>query len=99
MTARLADGLAWEAIPYIKQSGRCQVLDFFEGLKSKSFKDHLELTEIVIPRLEETGPMMVGPPHWEGVGDGLYEIRCKMSPPARLLLLGGRQEDRDVFRV
>ena len=87
----------WEAIPYIKPSGRSQVLDFFAELLAEHFKDHLELIEVVIPRLEEDGPHRVGPPVWEGLSDGLFEMRvhrvriyCSVETGQKIVMYLGR---------
>lgn len=89
----------WQAVPYIKASGRSQVLDFFEDLQANRFSDHQELLVIAIPRLEESGPMVVGPPLWVGVGGGLFEIRrgrmrvyCSLEPGQKIVMYIGREK-------
>jgi hypothetical protein len=44
-----------------------------ERLKADNLKSWLHFEEIRRQMLER-GPFAVGPPYWEGLGDGLYEI-------------------------
>ena len=68
-------GGGWRLVPYILPSGRCPVFDeFFDQLRRTNLKRFVEYRDIWKPEFEKHGPL-VGPPHWEPLRGGLFEIR------------------------
>lgn len=86
----------WLLLPYVAPSGRSQVLDFLDGLRESDFDRFAYFHEVLKPQFESTGPFEVGPPHWEGLGRGLFEIRwarcriyCSVEPPKLVVMYLG----------
>ena len=86
----------WRLVPYIAPSGHSAVMDFLGELHRTEPKSFIKFHEIVVPRLEERGPFHVGPPMWEGLGDGLWEIRwgrcriyCSIEHVRRVFMYDG----------
>jgi hypothetical protein len=63
----------WRTLPYISASGASEVLDYLEELKASDLKSWLHFKNIC-EQIVARGPFAVGPPYWEGLGDGLFEI-------------------------
>ena len=90
-------GGGWRLVPYISASGRCPVREFLRDLKRSNPRAAADFYELWRPRFEKHGPFVVGPPHWEGLGDELYEIRwcgkcriyCSVEPIRRVLMYMG----------
>ncbi len=68
-------GGGWRLVPYVTATGRCQVLDFLEALRSQAFAKYVHFQEVLRPEFETRGPFNVGPPSWENLGDGWHDIR------------------------
>ena len=85
----------WRLIPYVAPSGHSPVLTFLDELHRVRPKWYLDFHERVKPTLAKRGPF-VGPPMWEGLGGGLYEIRwvrcriyCSTESERRIVLYEG----------
>ena len=82
----------WRTVPYIASGGRSDVLDYLEDLKTKDFSQWQHFQNIKDEMLNR-GPFDVGPPHWVGVGGGLFELRwrknriyCSIEPTQRIVM-------------
>lgn len=64
----------WRTVPYIAPDGRSDVLDYLNDLRSRDVRAWQRI-ENIREQFIARGPFVVGPPYWEGVGGGLYEIR------------------------
>lgn len=98
-------GSGWKLLPYIAETGKSEVIDFLDELRSSRFKMFVHFDHVVKPLLEEKGPFAVGPPHWEGVGGSLYEIRsgkvriyCAVKHPKVVLMYRGVVKFWPLFR-
>jgi len=102
---------SWRLVPYIAPSGRSQVLDFLDSLRLKDFPRFVQVREVLMPEIENRGPFLIGPPIWEGLGAGFYEIRsarvrlyCSVMDPRLVMMYRGvvkrwprfREEDRRI---
>lgn len=95
----------WRFVPYIKGSGRSQVLEYLEALRESDYRAYVALEEVVIPLLEAQGPFKTGPPYWKGLGDGWYEVRsgrerlyCCIEGNRIVVMLVGRTKRWREFR-
>ena len=68
-------GGGWLLVPYITAKGRCPVRVFLEELKRQALAKYVQFQEVLRAELETRGPFEVGPPYWEGLGAGFYDIR------------------------
>lgn len=89
-------GGGWKLVPYIEENGRSQVLDFLEDVRAHDLEAYALFYESIKPEFEKRGPFEVGPPYWEGLKGGLWEISwgrrriyCCLQPQKRVLMLLG----------
>jgi len=68
-------GGGWLFVPYIAESGKSEVQDWLTQLREDRFTDFVFFQETLRPLFVTEGPFKVGPPYWEGLGEGLYEVR------------------------
>lgn len=68
-------------------------MEYIRALANDDFSAHQHLVEIVLPLLARHGPFVVGPPYWEGLRGGLYEVRsekvrvyCSAEPERRVVM-------------
>lgn len=95
----------WRLVPYIKATGRCQVLDFLVALRARALTKYVTFQEVVKPLLEERGPFQVGPPYWENLGDGWHDIRwsgrcriyCSVEDPELVVMYTGCEKRWRTF--
>ena len=94
----------WRTVPYIEASGRCDVLDYLENLKAKNLRSWQHFQNIR-SQVIERGPFAVGPPYWEGLGDGVYEVSwgrhriyCTIEPEKRVVMYVAVLKRWRVFR-
>ncbi len=80
------------------------MLEFFSALEEADFESYSYFQETLRPLLE-SDPFAVGPPIWEGLGDGLFEISwgrhrvyCSVENPRRILLYMGVKKFWRAFR-
>jgi hypothetical protein len=106
MTSVPPDDGGWRLVPYIKQSGRCPVLDWLnDELYSENPVAYWDFHDVWKPRFERNGPHAVGPPHWEGLKRELYEIRwdgncriyCSIESQRRIVMYLGCVKRWDIF--
>lgn len=82
----------WQTVPYIAPNGACDVIEYLAGVRKEDARSWLRL-ENIRKLMIERGPFAVGPPYWEGLGDGLYEVRSEQHriycsvEPQRLIVM------------
>jgi len=86
----------WRLVPYIGESGHSQILDWLEDVHAQHPTRYIEWQEVVKRRLLDHGPFAVGPPLWEGLGDGFFEVRwgrcriyCSVESGRRVMMYEG----------
>lgn len=113
MASRPGAGMpsGWRLVSYITEQGRCVITEFLADLRRTNARAYVEFLEHWRPLFEAQGPFRIGPPHWEGLGGELYEIRwgrnriyCSVERVRTVMMLLGRiktwpkftKEDRKV---
>jgi hypothetical protein len=87
----------WWLVCYVTEQGQCPVRRFLRDLRRKDPKSYVEFRTHWVPLFVELGPFRIGPPHWEGLGGELYDIRwgrnriyCSVEPAQTIMMLLGR---------
>lgn len=84
------EGGGWLFSPYIQPSGRCQVLDYLDGLREGDRASFAAFYEVLLPEMQVRGPFDVGGRYWTALGGGYYEIRFATRQRIYCRILGRR---------
>lgn len=86
----------WTLAPYITEQGRSELSDWLQGLRKSHFRRWVDFEKVKRPLLETRGPLIVGPPLWEALKGGLFEIRwwkcriyCSIKDPKTVIMYRG----------